>query len=188
MLSATCPLLVVVFALVSAIVSATGNIPASYASLSSSEQKELFEQFKLKYGKTYSDHKTEKNKYNSFLSALQDADQRNEDERKAGGTAIHGITSFSDLSKKEFSKLYLSGFAQPPEDVIKSKQYAKVRKYKGASTSVDWSGVYTTPVNNQGHCGACWAFSVTQQIESDSIRNGLLTTSDPLSTEQILAW
>jgi len=48
---------------------------------------------------------------------------------------------------------------------------------------VDWSGVLTTPVKDQGYCGSCWAFSATEQIESDSMRT--LGTSYILSPEQI---
>ena len=36
-----------------------------------------------------------------------------------------------------------------------------------------------------GSCGNCWAFSVTSQMESDAIRQGYLTTSDPLSVQQL---
>jgi len=49
---------------------------------------------------------------------------------------------------------------------------------------VDWSGKLTTPVKDQGYCGSCWAFSATEQIESDSMRT--LGTSYILSPEQIV--
>jgi len=48
---------------------------------------------------------------------------------------------------------------------------------------IDWTGKFTTPVKNQGYCGSCWAFSATEQIESDAIRQ--LGTTYLLSAEQI---
>lgn len=66
-----------------------------------------------------------------------------------------------------------------------NKEYGAVPSYNGAQTSVDWSGVLTTPVKDQGYCGSCWAFSATEQIESDSIRTLGQSTSSLLSPEQI---
>ena len=56
------------------------------------------------------------------------------------------------------------------------------------SSYVDWSTSLTTPVNDQGTgCrGASWAFTAVQQIESDAVRKGYLTTSDALSVQQLL--
>eukprot|EP01034_Spumella_vulgaris_P023998 gene23998-30285_t len=67
------------------------------------------------------------------------------------------------------------------------KHPAKIAKYTGDVTSVDWSGIYTTDVKDQGYCGSCWAFSATEQIESDAIRGGLIDTDTLLSPQQIVS-
>lgn len=48
--------------------------------------------------------------------------------------------------------------------------------------SKDWSGKYTSPIKDQGSCGACWAESAIQQVESDAMREhgwtGILSTQE----------
>ena len=53
-----------------------------------------------------------------------------------------------------------------------------------AGASSDWSGVYTTPVKDQGQCGSCWAFSVVEQIEADAHR--LLGYTGVLSEQELV--
>ena len=156
-----------------------------YTSLSSSEQGDLFADFVKTFGKKYST-KEEKEAYTTFLTNLEKVDSRNTKEQKAGGTAIHGITQFADMSVGEFKKNYL-GYVAPSAETKSAVNVAKVEKYKGTATSVNWAGVYTTSVNNQGYCGSCWAFSAVEQIESDAIRTGLLKTTDKLSTQQVVS-
>lgn len=114
-------------------------------------------------------------------------DDRNEKEKKAGGTAVHGVTEFSDLSAKEFKESFL-GYKPPESKVLKKVKQAAVKKYEGTVTSVDWSGVYTTSVKNQGYCGSCWAFSSVSQVESDAIRAGYLTAENDLAVQQVVSW
>ena len=121
-------------------------------------------------------------RYTIFKKFLDTIDHRNDMEDKSKG-AIHGITKFADMTESEFKTKFL-GYRP---STTRSKNIASVPKYKGSSSSVDWTGIYTTAVKDQGYCGSCWAFSATEQIESDSIRAGLLTTSDQLSPQQIVS-
>ena len=160
-----------------------------YSSLSDSEQSELFDEFKEQFGKEYASKNEEEEKFSNFKTFLKLVDQRNEDEGKKDGTATHGVTIFADLSEDEF-KTYL-GFkesdASRARRALSISKKAKVAKYTGDDNVVNWADVYTTSVKDQGYCGSCWAFSATEQIESDSIRTGILTTSDSLSPQQIVS-
>ena len=50
----------------------------------------------------------ENRKFSIFLENLKTVDLRNELEQKNGGSAVHGITKFSDLSQDEFAAHYLT--------------------------------------------------------------------------------
>ena len=74
---------------------------------------------------------------------------------------------------------------------ILSKATAKIYKLKNSSLlhdvprSMDYRNKYVTPVKNQGSCGACWAFSTIEEIESAlAFKTGKVPS--PLSVEQVL--
>ena len=96
------------------------------------------------------------------------------------------MTKFADISYEEFKQNML-GYRKPVGDTLtaldqkKSQSYTKISKYTGSQTAVDWRGVLTTPVRNQGYCSSCWAFSVAEQVESDAILAGLITVDTRLS-------
>jgi C1A family cysteine protease len=108
------------------------------------------------------------------------------DERNKLDGASHGVTKFSDLSQEEFERHYLGGNTVEARDLDDIERVTLVKDT--TTTSANWVGIYTTPVKNQGYCGSCWAFSAVEQIESNSIMAGYLTTQDELSTQQLVSW
>ena len=161
-----------------------------YTMLSDNEKESLFEEFKYNFDKSYVTLDEENLRFQHFRSFLQKVDIRNERERKECGTAVHGVTIFSDYSEEEFASKYL-GYRPSTRvtkgETRKEKTIAKVETYMGSNKAVDWSGILTTDVKDQGECGSCWAFSVASQMESDAIRKGYLSTSESLATQQIVS-
>ena len=187
----------------------------AYSSLSGKEKSTLFASFKKQYGKSYKNTAAEDEAYDNFKDFLKLVDSRNDDEADKGGkkSAIHGVTKFADLSESEFKRAYLTfkkntdvtlkkfGTEAPEEELVDKKESASDRRERRAerrrlkqdsnkkedNSAVNWAGTLTTPVNDQGYCGSCWAFSAVQQLESDSIRAGYMTPSDSLSVQQLVS-
>jgi len=165
-----------------------------YAMLSDNEKESLFEEFKQSYERQYETDEEEELRFQHFRKFLEKVDLRNEREQTEGGTAVHGLTIFSDYSEEEFSRKFLGYRPSSSSSKTAKKNSKKDKKtsattsrYEGSNKNVDWSGVLTTEVKDQGECGSCWAFSVAEQMESDAIRKGYLTTDDSLSVQQIVS-
>lgn len=143
--------------------------------------KTMFDEFVQAHNKQYSTIDERNNRFRVFVQNMMEVDARNEAEVKNGNAAVHGITKFSDLSQDEFKSRYLTADVKMKRT---DKPTVTISTPPSATAGlVDWSGIYTTPVKDQGYCGSCWAFSATEQLESDSMRT--LGTSYLLSPEQI---
>ena len=124
---------------------------------------------------------------------------------KNEGTAMWGLTAFSDMSKEEFTNEYLDpGFKDRVLKMKKSKKHHKnndqensngnllfnnliKRKKRAALPKVDKVNWLTkgivTPVKHQKSCGACWAFSSVETVESmNALQKGTL---EELSVQQV---
>lgn len=143
-----------------------------------------FDDFKKSFSRNYATKDEESLRYGVFLSNLKLIDERNAQHILHGGRgAVHGINKFADMSQEEFKEKYLT---MDVSKITESKaKPAAIEVLPRTTGLVDWTGIYTTPVKNQGSCGSCWAFSATEQLESDSMRQR--GSSYILSPQQITA-
>ena len=106
------------------------------------KQLSVFDEFKRTHGKSYASEEEEARKFQVFVANLHLADARNEAERLNGGTAVHGVTKFFDITPEDFAATYLR--AVRPE-ISTEKKAAKTIQQLAAVTPqalVDWTGTY----------------------------------------------
>lgn len=154
-----------------------------YASMTDDEKKALFDLFIESYQKSYADKDVQK-RFKKFKKNLKTIDKRNKLERAYGGSAVHGITKFTDYDEDEFAAVFLTA---SPNGASSGAIMTEVASYEGTEDSITWEGIYTSGIHDQGYCGACWAYSVTEQMQADAIRAGLIDLNISLSAQQILS-
>ncbi|KAF8563312.1 hypothetical protein P879_11129 [Paragonimus westermani] len=137
--------------------------------------RELYEQFKRDYGKSYANDDDEK-RFAIFKDNLLRAQRYQEQEL---GTAKYGVTQFFDLTPEEFAAKFLSSRF---DDQVERVQ---LNDLKAAPESVDWRELgAVAPVEDQGSCGSCWAFSVAGNVEGQwFLKTGQLVS---LSKQQLV--
>ena len=125
-----------------------GAVAGELFTTDATKTKELWDAFKVKFHKKYDTMEEENHRFNNFLESLRLADMRNKVERKSGGSAMHGVTFFSDLSQAEFESRYLTA-ESVPRDIKEQKASTVNGQVDTAIGLVDWTGKYTSPVKDQ---------------------------------------
>ena len=156
---------------------ASSAVATQLSSASPEMLKMMFDAFKKQHGRNYSTMDEEVSRFQNFVNNLKLIDERN---AKEHGSAVHGINIFADWSHEEFAGKF---FGYQKSDEVRN--VVAVPAYTGSQSVVDWTGVYTTPVRDQGACGSCWAHAASEQIESDAMRE--LGVYYSLSPEQMVA-
>ena len=128
------------------------------------EPRQQFEDFKVKFNKTYCCSDEEESRFKIFASNLEELELT-----RAKASYSTGVTQFADLTREEFRSFYLGGVKRPNPGML-SKASATgptAVENRDLPTSVDWreKGVVSS-VKNQGQCGSCWAFATTEMVES----------------------
>jgi len=140
----------------------------------------LFTAWKAQFNKQYPTAEEEALRFDNFKLSIDRINSRN----ALNTNAIFGLTKYSDLSVEEFKSLlgYVPSTSSFDVGVLPGGPIE-------APQTFDWrTQNMVTPVKNQEQCGSCWAFSVTENIESIYCKTNNLdcTTFPPLSPQEIV--
>lgn len=135
-----------------------------------------FQDFKLRYRKTYQNQAEEARRFNIFKENLLSIEEHNALYEQGLVPYQKDVNQFTDQTLEEFKTfLTLSSSIKPH---LNATKYVKSRHSRPGS--IDWRSTQVTRVKNQGSCGACWAFALTGSTEAAYYRKtgNLVSFSD----------
>jgi C1A family cysteine protease len=145
----------------------------------------LFLEWSKVYQKSYPKTEEFLLRFQNYKDSLNRINVANEKTRQRGSGATFALNKFSDLTPQEFSeKILMKQFSQNGAKLLQTEENILKPKMTAPPT-FDWRDRdAVTPVKDQGQCGSCWAFSVTENVESVWILARGLNSS---STQPLLA-
>ncbi|KOC67021.1 Cathepsin O [Habropoda laboriosa] len=161
-------------------------IPIRVEPDTNNEDVKLFQNYVTRYNKSYKNNPTEyEEKFKRFQRSLRHIEKMN-DLRSSQESAYYGVTQYSDMTENEFLAQALvpdlpvrgEKHVNAPYHRLHHSQKStnRVKRSAGIPSRFDWrdKGVVTA-VRSQGSCGACWAFSTVEVIETMyALKNGTL--------------
>lgn len=165
-----------------------GRGPSGEEAASDLAVEALWTAFKQQYGRQYNNDTEERFRRKVFGDNVEAVNRHNDLHRQGLRSFRTAINAFADMEIKEFVKKvsgYLYHVATAGSNAMSFSSSADTEKCADLPPSVDWRlrGV-VTPVQNQGDCGACYAFSATGALEGQHcLKTGQLVQ---LSAQQLI--
>ena len=153
-----------------AVYALSGTQPAGnslYSNVLSADDME-FLKYVAKYGKSYGtkeEFEFRGDVFKNTLAAIANENSKNDN------TFRVGLNKFADWTPAEFKRI----LSYKPS-LYRNAKKADETTYEAIPDSIDWrSQGKVNPVQDQGQCGSCWAFSAVAAMESRAaIKSGTL--------------